>query len=105
MYYRANNLGSHHSHIILTIDGNDFRQININRMKGHKVKKPIKIGLDWLVDKNWKPKQMTRTQLQRFGDRQAKKKYPKGFWNACIFETDTYFRLSFGGDDWQIHGH
>ena len=46
---------------------------------------------------NGEPMRVTRKQAQAWGDRRAKELIPKGFWHASIFETEGYFRVSFGG--------
>ena len=61
------------------------------------MKKMLVSGLGPVLASNGEPKRVTRKQAQAWGDRRAKELIPKGFWHACIFETDGYFRVSYGG--------
>jgi len=54
-------------------------------------RKPVKSGCDYLRDKNWQPRVMTRKGALRFGARSEK----HGF-EAFICDCGDYFRLSYG---------
>ena len=62
------------------------------------VRLPVKCGLDFIRDSNWRPRMFTRKGLQRYGNIEARKLLPTGFWTACVSDTGYgYWRLSFGG--------
>jgi hypothetical protein len=59
-------------------------------------RKPVKSGEGWLLTRSGKRRVMSLTELKRYGESVAAQKYPSHFWSPVIFESDTYFRLSFG---------
>ena len=61
------------------------------------MKKTLVSGLGPVLASNGEPMHVTRKQAQAWGDRRAKELIPKGFWRASLFETEEYFRVSYGG--------
>ena len=61
------------------------------------MKKTLVSGLGPVLASNGEPMRVTRKQAQAWGDRRAKELIPKGFWLASLFETEEYFRVSYGG--------
>lgn len=65
------------------------------------VKKPVKVGCDFLRDSNFEPRIMTEKQAQAYGKKMAKTMLPKGFWNTVVIECDDYFRIKHGGQKYK----
>ena len=61
------------------------------------MKKTLVSGLGPVLASNGEPMRVTRKQAQAWGDRRAKELIPKRFWHASLFETEEYFRVSYGG--------
>lgn len=59
--------------------------------------RPVVLGLGPVVDNNGKPIKRTRAGAQRWGNRRAAQKTPKGFWHAVVVDTPRGWRVSFGG--------
>lgn len=57
-------------------------------------KKPVKSGNDYLRDKNWEPRMMTKAQAQKLADKWAKEAGPR--WEGFVFEAEEYFRINIG---------
>ena len=53
----------------------------------------------YITDGNFKPLVKTRKGWQRWGDLQARKMRPTGFWNAvvCYVPDRSAYRINFGG--------
>lgn len=67
-----------------------------------KAKKPMKVGLGYILGSNGEPKMFTRAGAQRYVDQYAKqrdrnerRKYP--FWNGFISDMGDYWRGNIGG--------
>ena len=59
---------------------------------------PVLVGEGPLLGRDGTPVRWTRAQAQRWGDRAARRKVPKGFWRASICRTPAgFWRVGFGG--------
>ena len=61
------------------------------------MKKRAKIGLDYLRDRQWVPVVITRRQAERKGEQMARRRFPKGFWNAVVVDCGEYWRINLAG--------
>ena len=59
-------------------------------------RKPVKSGCDYLRDKNWNPRVMTRAGALRFGARNRDATARRFNFEAFICDCGDYFRLSYG---------
>ena len=59
--------------------------------------KPVKCGLDFIRDKNWKPKKVSAVYAQIIADRMASKALPKHFWKGVVADFGTHYRISLAG--------
>ena len=62
---------------------------------------PVKVGLDYSRDSNWRVRLLTRKGAQRYADQVAREMNPKGFWNGvvCLPLHGEYWRISFAGQE------
>lgn len=61
------------------------------------MEKPVKCGLDFVRDTNWRPRILTRKGAQALANRMAMAEIPHGFWKGSVCDCGSHYRISICG--------